>query len=123
METINTAWVLVIEDLRDQAELWADVCAEAGLNAMTAATGVQGHRRAHDLLPAIILLDLMLPDIDGWEVCRRLKADDRTQSIPVVIPTARDEPHGARRAQKAGCAAYLKQLNPPTTRTFRRRRF
>src|SRR4051812_34812849 len=62
-------WVLVIEDLRDQAELWSDVCAEAGLNAMTAATGVQSYRRACDSQPAIILLDLMLPDIDGWEVC------------------------------------------------------
>jgi twitching motility two-component system response regulator PilH len=112
--SIDTVWVLVIEDLRDQAELWSDVCAEAGLNAMTAATGVQGYRRACDSQPAIILLDLMLPDIDGWEVCRRLKTDGRTKRIPIVILTARDEPHGARRATEAGCAGYLKKPCPPT---------
>jgi DNA-binding response OmpR family regulator len=111
---IDTAWVLVVEDLKDQAELWSDVCAEAGLNAMTAATGVQGYRRALDSQPVIILLDLMLPDIDGWEVCRRLKTDDRTKHIPIVILTARDEPQGPRRATKAGCAAYLKKPCPPT---------
>lgn len=113
MASTDTAWVLIIEDLRDQAELWADVCAEAGLNAMTAATGEHGYRRARDTQPALILLDLMLPDIDGWEVCRRLKNDDRTRHIPVVILTARDEPHGARRAADAGCAGYLRKPCPP----------
>lgn len=57
--------------------------------------------------PAIVLLDLLLPDIDGWEVCRRLKADDRTKAIPIVILTAHYEPHAARRADEAGCVAYL----------------
>ncbi len=113
MAAIERAWVLVVEDLRDQAELWSDVCTEAGLNAMTAATGVQGYRRACESQPALILLDLMLPDIDGWEVCRRLKTDDRTKRIPIVILTARDEPQGARRATAAGCAAYLKKPCPP----------
>ncbi len=111
--SLGNRWVLVIEDLRDQAELWSDVCADAGLNAMTASTGVQGYHRARDNQPAIILLDLMLPDIDGWEVCRRLKTDARTQHIPIVILTARDEPRGARRATDAGCAAYLKKPCPP----------
>lgn len=111
---LTSAWVLVVEDLRDQAELWSDVCAEAGLNVTTAATGEQGYRKARDSHPAVVLLDLVLPDIDGWEVCRRLKADDGTKGIPIVILTARDEPHGARQAQQAGCAAYLKKPCPPT---------
>ena len=114
MASIDTTWVLVIEDLRDQAELWSDVCAEAGLNVMTAATGVQGYERACDSQPALILLDLMLPDIDGWEVCRRLKGDARTKRIPIVILTARDEPQGMRRALEAGCAAYMKKPCAPT---------
>jgi CheY-like chemotaxis protein len=109
----STPWVLVIEDLRDQAELVADVCAEAGLNVTTAATGAQGFRRARDSQPAVILLDLMLPDVDGWEVCRRLKADERTTHIPIIILTARDEPEGPRRAINAGCVAYLKKPCPP----------
>jgi DNA-binding response OmpR family regulator len=107
------AWVLVIEDARDQAELCADVCAEAGLNAMTAGTGVQGYRKAVDLQPAIIVLDLVLPDTDGWEICRRLKTDGRTKEIPIVILTARDEPNGASRATEAGCAGYVKKPCSP----------
>jgi len=103
------AWVLVIEDVRDQSELYADVCAEASLNAMTAGTGVQGYRKARDLQPAIIILDLVLPDTDGWEICRRLKTDGRTKQIPIVILTARDEPKGASRATEAGCAGYMKK--------------
>jgi two-component system cell cycle response regulator DivK len=112
--SVTSAWVLVVEDLRDQAELWSDVCAEAGLNVTTAATGEQGHRKARDGHPAVVLLDLVLPDIDGWEVCRRLKADDGTKDIPIVILTARDETHGPRLAQQLGCAAYLKKPCPPT---------
>jgi twitching motility two-component system response regulator PilH len=111
--SFNAAWVLVIEDLRDQAELWSDVCAEAGLNATTAANGVQGYQKACSSPPAIILLDVMLPDIDGWEVCRRLKTDERTKHIPIVILTARDEPKGPWRATEAGCAAYVTKPCPP----------
>ena len=108
-----SGWILVIEDVRDQAELWSDVCAEAGLNAMTASTDLQGYQRARNTQPALILLDLMLPDIDGWDVCRRLKMDEGTSHIPIVILTARDEPNGPRRAHQAGCAAYLKKPCPP----------
>ena len=114
MGSFDGAWVLVIEDARDQAELCTDICADAGLNAMTAATGVQGYRRAVDSEPSIILLDLMLPDLDGWEVCRRLRTHERTKGIPIVILTARDEPNGARRATEAGCAAYLKKPCRPS---------
>jgi DNA-binding response OmpR family regulator len=113
VESFNAAWVLVVEDLRDQAELWSDVCAEAGLNVTTAVTGVQGYQKAVHSQPTIILLDLILPDIDGWEVCRRLKTDGRTKQIPIVILTARDEPDGAWRATEAGCAAYVKKPCAP----------
>ena len=59
------------------------MCAEAGLNTMTAANGGQGLRKVSELQPSIILLDLMLPDIDGWEVCRRLKDQSLTRDIPI----------------------------------------
>ena len=81
---------------------------------MTAANGGQGLRKASELQPSIILLDLMLPDIDGWEVCRRLKDDGRTRDIPIVILTARDESHAVRRSREARCAAYLKKPCAPS---------
>ena len=113
MGSFDSAWVLIIEDARDQAELCSDICTEAGFNAMTAATGVQGYRKACDLQPAVIVLDLVLPDTDGWEICRRLKTDGRTKIIPIVILTAREEPNAAQRAAHAGCAGYLKKPCPP----------
>jgi CheY-like chemotaxis protein len=115
MASINTAWVLVVEDLRDQAELFADVCAEAGLNAMTASNGAQGYRRAREPQPAVVLLDLNLRDIDGWEVCRSLKTDHRTKHIPVVILTARDEPRGGRRAESSGVRRTCESHVPRVT--------
>ena len=113
MGSFESAWVLIIEDARDQAELCSDICTEAGFNAMTAATAVQGYRKACDLQPAVIVLDLVLPDTDGWEICRRLKTDGRTKIIPIVILTAREEPNGPQRAAQAGCAGYLKKPCPP----------
>ena len=113
MGSFDGAWVLIVEDARDQAELCSDICAEAGLNAMTAATGIQGYRKARELQPAMIVLDLTLPDTDGWEICRRLKTDGRTKIIPIVILTARDEPNGHQRATQVGCAGYVKKPCPP----------
>jgi two-component system, cell cycle response regulator DivK len=109
----HARWVLVIEDLRDQAELCLDICAQAGLNTTAAATGAQGYKKACNTRPDVILLDLMLPDMDGWDVCRQLRNDPQTSDIPIVVLTARDEAHGARRAREAGCAAYLKKPCPP----------
>jgi DNA-binding response OmpR family regulator len=113
VEPFDGAWVLVIENDRDQAELCADVCTDAGLNAMAVGTGLQGYWKARYLQPAVIILDLVLPDADGWEICRRLKTDNRTNSIPIVILTARDEPNGSSLATAAGCAAYVKKPCPP----------
>jgi DNA-binding response OmpR family regulator len=111
--SFDGAWVLVIEDDRDQADLCADVCAGAGLNAMTVGTGLQGYWKARYLQPAVIILDLVLPDSDGWEICRRLKTDNKTTGIPIVILTARDDTNGASLAMEAGCAAYVKKPCPP----------
>jgi DNA-binding response OmpR family regulator len=113
VEPFDGAWVLVIEDDRDQAELCAGVGANAGLNAMTVGTGLQGYWKAHYLSPAVIILDLLLPDADGWEICRRLKTDNRTNGIPIVTLTARDKPNGASLATAAGCAADAKKPCPP----------
>jgi two-component system, cell cycle response regulator len=90
------------QDLRDQAELCLDVCAQAGLNTTAAATGAQGYKKAWNTRPDVILLDVMLPDMDGWDVCRQLRSDPQTSDIPIVVLTARDEAHGARRAREAG---------------------
>ncbi len=85
--------ILVIEDDADIAELMEYNLAREGFVVKVARSGEEGLSLAKLRRPDIILLDLMLPGIDGLEVCRRLSADRSTRSIPVVIVTAKgDEP-------------------------------
>jgi len=83
--------VLIVEDDRDTNELVALIMKDAGFETVSALDGREGLDKARDDEPDIIILDLMLPEIDGLEVCRRLSADDKTKSIPIIILTAKRE--------------------------------
>src|SRR5207247_10593060 len=72
-----------------------------------AATGIEALKRAIDDQPDIILMDLSLPVMDGWEATRRLKADDRTAGIPVVALTGHALAGISEGAKKAGCDAFV----------------
>lgn len=100
-------WVLFIDDLREDVEAYSDELQRLGFNVLTASSGEQGCDKAYASRPDIILLDLMLPDIDGWQVCRRLQGDARTMRIPIVMLTARVDRELRKRARQAGCAGYL----------------
>jgi DNA-binding response OmpR family regulator len=90
--------VLVVEDEPDVAELIRYHLAKDGYAVLVAPTGAEVLRRARDAQPDVILLDVMLPRLDGWDVCRRLKAEADTRAIPVIIVTGRvdeaDRIHG-----------------------------
>src|SRR5262245_7262310 len=80
--------VLVVEDWPD-ASGWRRVnLAREGSEVLQAANGADGLRHARELSPDLVLLDLMVPQLNGWEVCRRLKQDPATRAIPVIIVTA-----------------------------------
>jgi DNA-binding response OmpR family regulator len=83
--------VLVIEDEADIQELIRVNLAAEGYRVESASTGTRGLDKARQLIPDLILLDLMLPEVDGLEVCRRLRTDDRTKAIPIIMLTARAE--------------------------------
>jgi DNA-binding response OmpR family regulator len=85
--------VLVVEDDADLNGLVGAYAQLAGLNFRSALDGKSALRQAAEKRPALILLDLMLPDIDGLEVCRRLKSDRRTANVPVVFLTALNRDH------------------------------
>ena len=80
--------ILVIEDDPNTASLIALYLEREGYQAMTAGDGTNGLDLASKHLPALVILDLMLPKMDGWEVCRQLR---QTSSIPVIMLTARGE--------------------------------
>jgi len=83
--------VLVVDDEQDILELVAYNLSREGYRVTTAADGEEALEGARSQSPALIVLDLMLPGVDGLEVCRRLKADPRTQHIPIVMLTAKGE--------------------------------
>ena len=83
--------VLIVEDERPLVEVLTYNLKNEGFEVHSAHDGQEGLRRALSVLPDIILLDLMLPVMEGLEVCRQLRADQRTQDIPILMLTARTD--------------------------------
>lgn len=83
--------ILVVEDERDLADLLSYNLSREGYSVDIAATGTAALERIRERKPDLVLLDLMLPDVPGTDVCRRVKGDPTTQHIPVVMVTARSE--------------------------------
>ena len=83
--------VLVIDDDTDVRDLMRRFLAKEGFDVVTAAGGAEGLRLARELMPAVITLDVIMPDVDGWHVMQELKADPELATIPVVIITIIDE--------------------------------
>ncbi len=100
--------ILIVEDEPDNREIVRTVVEDMlGCHAALAADGEEALSRAFEVLPDLVLLDLMLPRIDGYEVARRLRADPRTCHIPIVAITALVRPRDRTRAKEAGCDDYV----------------
>jgi CheY-like chemotaxis protein len=106
--------VLLVDDETDQVELYRYTLEDAGYVVVTAPGGDAAIAIARDVRPAAVVLDLRLPDIDGWQVCAALKSDPRTSAIPIVILTAAATPTLGPDAARAGCAASLLKPCYPT---------
>jgi DNA-binding response OmpR family regulator len=87
----RAARVLVVEDERDVAELLRYNLAKEGFDVAIAPHGADALRAAREQQPDVILLDIMVPQLNGWEVCRRLKEDPETRAIPIIMVTGRAE--------------------------------
>ncbi|MBI3989706.1 MAG: response regulator [candidate division NC10 bacterium] len=84
-----------------------------GYRVFTAASGEEGLDQAHRVKPAVILLNVLMPRLDGFEVCARLKRDPATQPIPVVLLTASEDPKLYAKAVQAGATIVLPKTTPP----------
>jgi DNA-binding response OmpR family regulator len=83
--------VLVVEDEADVAEMIRYNLGKEGYDVRLAANGIDALRQAKEAKPDVILLDIMVPQLNGWEICRRLKQDRETVAIPVIMVTGRVE--------------------------------
>jgi DNA-binding response OmpR family regulator len=84
----------------------------AGWEVYTASSGAVGIELARTLTPNVVLVDVMMPELDGYEVCRRLKADEATSGIPVVLLTARREMNQARTTASGVAGVLYKPFQP-----------
>jgi len=106
--------ILLIEDEKDIAELIRHHLAREGYAVSRAATGEEGLRLARADPPSLILLDLMLPGVDGLEVCRALKRQRGTDAIPIIMLTAKSEESDIVAGLELGADDYItKPFSPP----------
>jgi CheY-like chemotaxis protein len=99
--------VLVVEDYQDAREMYAAYLQYAGFRVAEATNGLEAIEQSVALKPDIILMDLALPKVDGWEATRRLKEDERTRDIPIVALTGHALAGHAEGARRAGCDAFV----------------
>jgi two-component system, cell cycle response regulator DivK len=105
--------ILLVEDQSDLRRLYAQQLELSGFDVIEAGNGEDAliHTAAHS--PDVVLMDLSLPVLDGWEATRRLKTDERTAHIPVVALTAHDASGDLQRATRAGCDWFVPKPCPP----------
>ncbi|MFP2929357.1 response regulator [Pyxidicoccus sp. 3LG] len=103
----NKKRVLVVDDFDDAREMYAEYLEFVGFEVDTARNGVEAVEKAQDGDPDIILMDLSLPIMDGWEATRLIKQDARTRDIPVMALTGHVLAGNAEHAREAGADEFV----------------
>ncbi|NJL89718.1 MAG: response regulator [Coleofasciculaceae cyanobacterium SM2_1_6] len=101
------AKVLIVEDSLTQRELIAQLLKENGLEVYTAADGLEAIERIQRDPPDLVILDIILPKMNGYEICRKIKADVRTQNLAVIMCSAKKEEFDRYWGMKQGADAYI----------------
>lgn len=104
---MNRKRILVVEDNMDNYELVRFILERAGHDVFLAVNGRDGVSAARLQKPDLILMDLGMPEMDGWIATEKIKSDDATKSIPLYALTAHTLPRERLRAMKAGCDGYI----------------
>ena len=103
----NPPLILVVDAYQDAREMYAEYLQFSGFRVAEARNGNEAVAQARSLRPDLILMDLSLPGMDGWEATRRIKGDARTRHIPVIALTAHALPSAHEKAREAGCDAVV----------------
>jgi two-component system, cell cycle response regulator DivK len=99
--------ILVVDDFEDNRAMYAEYLSYSGYRVEQASNGEEAVELTQRLKPDVVVMDLSLPIMDGWEATRRLKADERTKHIPIIALTGHALAGHSRGAQEAGCDAFL----------------
>ena len=107
MKKVSVRKILVVEDNQDNREMVVKVLKFNGYEVIEAVDGEEGIEKAKTEAPALILLDIYLPKMDGYEVAKRLKGDTGLRDIPVIALTAHAMKGNREQALAAGCDGYI----------------
>jgi CheY-like chemotaxis protein len=103
----DRALILVVDDFADNREMYAEFLRFSGYRVSEATNGHEALDRAFEERPDLVVMDLSLPGMDGWEATRRLKSDPRTKQVPVIALTGHALAGHSRGAMEAGCDAFV----------------
>lgn len=99
--------VLLVEDNEDNLVVYRTILEHVGYIVIEARDGEEGVSRAREHLPDLILMDISIPKLDGWEATQRLKAAEETKRIPIIALTAHALEEDRQKAVQVGCDGYL----------------
>lgn len=99
--------ILLVEDNDDNREIYATILRHHGYDVTEATDGEEALSLARELRPPVILLDISIPGVDGWQVADRLKRDEETRGAAIIAITAHALPEDRERADDLGCESYL----------------
>lgn len=99
--------ILIVDDEFDLVVLLQSLLTASGYEVLYASDGLEGLEKAREEHPDFIFLDIMMPKLDGYRVCRLLKFDDRYRSIPIVLFTARSQDRDKKLAEEVGADGYI----------------
>jgi two-component system cell cycle response regulator DivK len=102
-----TKRILVVEDTEDNRQILRDVLSDAGYDLIEAGDGEEGVRMAAEFQPDLVLMDIQLPLVDGYEATRRIKADPVSRHIPVIAVTSYALAQDEKKAIAVGCSGYV----------------
>jgi len=105
--------ILVVEDQEDNRQILRDLLGSVGFEMMEAWDGAAGVTAAKEQLPDLILMDIQMPLMDGYEATRRIKADPDTKDIPVIVVTSYALSGDEGKARDAGCDGYITKPYSP----------
>jgi twitching motility two-component system response regulator PilH len=99
--------ILIVEDSIFQREMMTDLLKANGLEVTHASDGAEALEAIHKAPPDLVVLDIVMPRMNGYELCRRLKSDPKTQNVPVVICSSKGEEFDRYWGMKQGADAYI----------------
>ena len=106
---MNSNRILIIDQDATFIQTVSGYFNNIGIEVVSSGDGIEGYRMAKDLTPGIVILDTELPNLDGFQICRLLKGDDRYQHIPIVFVSSNDSKDFVVKSERALCDLFLRK--------------